>query len=92
MASIRVNLIIEGRVQGVWFRDSTRKKALSLGVFGYVKNRPDGTVKAVAEGPEDYVKEFVSWCHKGPPASHVTAVLESEEEWRGEFRSFEIVF
>ena len=92
MGSIRVHLIIEGRVQGVWFRDSTRKEATRLGLFGWVKNRRDGTVEVLAEGPEDQVKELVSWCHDGPPFAEVSHVHESREEWTGEFRSFDIVF
>jgi len=92
MADIRVHLIIEGRVQGVWFRESTRIEAVSLGVFGWVRNLPDGTVEALAEGPEEAVKGLVSWCHHGPPVARVDHVHEKYQEWKGEFQSFEIVF
>jgi acylphosphatase len=92
MDNIRVRLIIEGRVQGVWFRDSTRSKALALGVSGWVGNRRDGSVEAIAEGPEDQVKKLVSWCHQGPPLAKVLRVHEIREEWKGEFDSFDIVF
>ncbi|OPX37662.1 MAG: acylphosphatase [Desulfobacteraceae bacterium 4484_190.2] len=92
MSNIRIHLIIEGRVQGVWFRDSTRRKAVSLGVFGWVRNRPDGTVEVVAEGPEDQVKELTSWCNHGPPAAGVSQVHETQLEWQGEFKVFDIVF
>ena len=92
MDNARVRLIIDGRVQGVWFRDSTRKEANTLGVFGWVKNRPDGAVEVLAEGSEDQVKKFVSWCHQGPPYARVTRVDETLEEWQGEFDSFDIVF
>ena len=92
MDNIRVRLIIEGRVQGVWFRDSTRTEALALGVSGWVRNRRDGSVEAIAEGPEGQVKKLVSWCHKGPPRSQVLRVRETREEWKGEFSSFDIVF
>ena len=92
MGNIRVRLIIEGRVQGVWFRDSTRKEANTLGVFGLVRNRPDGTVEILAEGPEDHVRRLVSWCHQGPPYARVNRVDETKEEWVGEFDSFDIVF
>jgi len=92
MNKIRVHLIIEGRVQGVWFRESTRRKALSLGVTGWVRNLPDGTVEVVAEGDEDKVKELVKWCHKGPPAAKVTNVREEKEEYLGEFDSFDVVY
>jgi len=92
MSNIRVRLIIEGRVQGVWFRESTRKEAVSLGVYGWVKNRPDGTVEALIEGPEDKVKKLVEWCRQGPPYARVTRVHEMQEEWKGEFSSFDVVF
>lgn len=92
MADIRMRLVIEGRVQGVWFRDSTRREANNLGVFGWVRNRPDGTVEVLAEGPEDQIKKLVSWCHHGPPAADVHRVQKTGEEWQGEFKSFDIVF
>jgi acylphosphatase len=92
MGDIRVRLIIEGIVQGVWFRDSTRTKALTLGVCGWVRNRPEGSVEVLAEGPEDRVKKLVAWCHHGPPDADVSRVSETREQWRGEFDAFEIVF
>ena len=92
MSNIRVRLIIEGRVQGVWFRESTRKEAVSLGVYGWVKNRSDGTVEALIEGPEQKVKKLVQWCRKGPPYAQVTRVHETQEEWEDEFSSFDVVF
>ena len=92
MGNIRVRLIIEGRVQGVWFRDSTRREALALGVSGWVRNRRDGSVEALAEGPEEEVKNFVTWCHQGPPSAKVLGVHEEREAWQGEFRTFDIVF
>ena len=92
MNNIRVHLIIKGRVQGVWFRESTRREAVSLGVTGWVRNRPDRSVEVLAEGPEEQVKELVSWCNHGPPVARVDQVLETLEGWKGEFQSFDIVF
>jgi acylphosphatase len=92
MDNIRTRLIIEGIVQGVWFRDSTRREAIALGVCGWVKNRPDRKVEVLAEGPEEQVKKLVSWCHHGPPSAQVYQVNEREEKWVGEFDSFDIVF
>ncbi len=92
MPKSRVHLIIEGRVQGVWFRESTRQEAVSLGVTGWVRNRRGGTVEVVAEGAEERVKKLVLWCHKGPPAATVLAVHETLDKWKGGFTSFEIVF
>ena len=92
MGNIRIRIIIEGRVQGVWFRDSTRREAVTLGVFGWVRNRPNGTVEVLAEGPEDNVKKLVSWCHHGPPAAKVQQVHKATEEWKGEFKSFDVIY
>ncbi len=92
MENVRKHLIIEGRVQGVWFRESTRRQAASLGVSGWVKNRPEGTVEAMLEGPEDAVSRLVFWCGKGPSAARVTGIQETEESWRGEFDSFDVVY
>jgi acylphosphatase len=92
MSNLRARLIIQGRVQGVWFRDSTRREAVSLGVFGWVRNRPDGSVEVLAEGPEDKVRKLVSWCGQGPPAAEVTRVHETTETWKGEFTAFDIRF
>ncbi|MBN1627874.1 MAG: acylphosphatase [Deltaproteobacteria bacterium] len=88
----RARLIIEGRVQGVWFRDSTRRKAHELGVYGWVKNRNDGAVEALAEGDSDAVNRLIDWCHEGPPNAIVSRVDITREEWKGEFDSFDIVF
>ncbi|GEM_PF-62992 len=92
MDNVRIHLIIKGRVQGVFFRDSTRQVARSLGVTGWVKNRWDGTVEVVSEGPEDKVRELIKWCHKGPPAARVDGVDVKKEEFLGEFDSFDIVY
>ena len=92
MDNIRVHLIIEGRVQGVWFRESTRREAVSLGLSGWVKNLPDGTVEALVEGPENEVNNLISWCQKGPPAATVNRVHQRQEKWQGDLHSFEIIF
>lgn len=92
MENIRVRLIIKGRVQGVWFRDSTRRQAIGLGVDGWVKNRTDGNVEAVVEGPEEKVGALVKWCHHGPPHAKVTHVDVTREAWTGEFISFDIIY
>lgn len=92
MANIRVRLIIKGLVQGVWFRDATRREAFRRGVTGWAKNRFDGSVEVLAEGPEDNVRELIDWCHHGPPAAKVTHVDETQEAWQGEFDGFDIVF
>lgn len=92
MQNIRVHLIVSGKVQGVWFRESTRLKAVELAVKGWVKNRPDGTVEIVAEGMEPNINNFVEWCHEGPPRAVVSSVTLTNQEFRDEFDSFNIVF
>ncbi len=92
MDDIRVHLIIEGRVQGVFFRDSTRRQARSLGVTGWVRNMRNGNVEVVAEGPEDRVRQLVDWCRRGPSAARVDRVEEDREAHRGEFDDFSVTF
>ncbi len=63
---------VYGRVQGVGFRYYTQKKANELGITGFVKNRPDGSVYIEAEGEEDKLELFIDWCEVGPSWAHVT--------------------
>ncbi len=74
----RVRVRVTGLVQGVWYRASTRNEAERLGVVGWVKNLPDGSVRLEAEGPASRVEELVRWCHEGPPSARVAGV---EVEW-----------
>lgn len=92
MENIRVHLIVEGRVQGVWYRESTRLKANELQARGWVKNRSDGTVEIIAEGREKNIRRFVEWCHEGPPYAVVSKITETPGEYLNEFDSFNIVF
>ena len=71
---IRRHVWVEGRVQGVWFRDSCQREAGRLGVQGWVRNRADGRVEAVLEGPADAVNELANWCQHGPPRAQVTGI------------------
>ncbi|KPV40275.1 acylphosphatase [Thiohalorhabdus denitrificans] len=80
---------IHGRVQGVFFRDSTRRKARELGLGGWVRNLPDGSVEAVAAGDPEAVRALEDWFRQGgPPAAHVERVdaMDQEEKAFGEFR------
>jgi len=92
MDNIRAHLIIEGRVQGVWYRDSTREEATRLDLTGWVKNRFDGNVEIVAEGPREMVEKLIEWCHHGPPIARVAKVHEIKEDFTGEFDTFRITF
>jgi acylphosphatase len=87
----RVSLRIEGEVQGVFFRESTRREAERLGLVGWVRNEPDGSVTAVAEGAPGPLQEFVAWCHKGPPAARVLAVAVTEGAAEGGLPGFTVV-
>ncbi len=90
MDTQRVTLRIRGKVQGVFFRESTRIEATRLGLTGWVRNRADGSVEAVAEGAAAALEEFIRWCHRGPPAARVTDVQHARAEATGEFRSFTV--
>ncbi len=69
-----VHLNIFGRVQGVFYRAEAQEKAQELGLKGWVKNLPDGSVEALAQGPEDSLREFIEWCKKGPAQANVTNI------------------
>jgi len=89
---VRVHAIISGRVQGVCFRLETQMAAEKYGVFGWVRNRRDGTVEALFEGDESQVSSILEWCKKGPPASQVKNVDMSRETYSGEFSDFRITY
>lgn len=81
---VRRRVVVGGRVQGVWFRDSCRREARALGVTGWVRNRADGRVEAVLEGPADAVERMVGWCRKGPPRARVETIEVRAEAPTGE--------
>lgn len=91
MKSRRVHVIVHGLVQGVFFRDHTRRQAVILGVGGWVRNRRDGTVEAVIEGDADKVAAMVEWLRTGSPHSVVESLDIQDEEPRGE-KGFDIRF
>lgn len=71
---IHYNIWVKGKVQGVFFRDSTQKTAEKMGVFGWVRNEPDGSVYIEAEAPEEKMKAFLEWCRQGPRMARVQSV------------------
>jgi acylphosphatase len=81
---LRARVVVHGLVQGVWFRESTRREAEALGVHGWVRNREDGTVEAVFEGEPHAVAQVVAWCRIGPPRAEVTAIDVTEEPPQGD--------
>lgn len=91
MARSRVHLRISGDVQGVGFRYQARQRAQALGLAGWVRNCPDGSVEAVAEGDDPAVQQFVAWAHRGPSPAEVERVDVRDEPVEGEYGSFRIV-
>lgn len=88
MNQVRASVRIAGRVQGVFFRQSTCDMALSLEITGWVRNLPDGTVEATFEGSSQDVKNMLYWCRTGPRAAKVEAIDVRWEDPTGEFTSF----
>lgn len=88
----RITIICYGRVQGVFYRDSTREKALELGLSGTVQNLPDGTVRIVAQGPESGIEALVQWARQGPPASSVSHLDLTYDGPTGKFDEFKIIY
>ncbi len=80
-------LVARGRVQGVWFREGMRQQAARLGVTGWVRNRSDGSVEAVVQGPAGAVERVVAWARRGPDAADVASLEVTEAG--GEFTAFE---
>ncbi len=91
-ALARLSAIVFGRVQGVFFRDFTRRQALLLGLTGYVRNLPDDTVEAVAEGTRDALAQLLEQMKVGPSGAQVDRVDFRWEEHSGEFEHFEVRF
>jgi acylphosphatase len=87
---VRIRMNIQGRVQGVFFRASTRDEAFSLDLKGWVCNLPGGGVEVLAEGDREPLLKLVAWCRHGPPYAEVTHVDISEEPYTGEFDTFHI--
>jgi acylphosphatase len=90
MGTRRATLRIHGKVQGVFFRESSRAEAVRLGLTGWVRNRSDGAVEAVVEGEPAPLEDFIRWCHRGPPSARVSSVERTDGEPSGEFRTFTV--
>ena len=88
----KVRAIVSGRVQGVWYRAHTRDRAVELGVRGFVRNLPDGTVEIVAQGDGDSVDALMDWAKIGPRLAEVTAVRVREMAEEEEFDTFEVLY
>ena len=88
--TVRAEVFVKGRVQGVFYRASACEEGERLGLSGEVRNLPDGRVHAVVEGPRDAVEKFVAWCRKGPPSAQVDDVQTRFEPARGDLRGFHV--
>ena len=92
MEKVRARVIIEGRVQGVFFRHHTQEAAFRLDLKGWVKNRRDGSVEALFEGDKKKVDQIIQWCHRGPSEARVMNVQTTWENYTGEFDDFSIPY
>jgi acylphosphatase len=81
---VRRRVLVSGRVQGVWYRESCRETATARGVTGWVRNLADGRVEAVLEGPPEAVEAVVEWCRGGPARARVDGVEVEAVEPVGE--------
>ena len=90
-SELRLDLVIEGRVQSVGYRYSAKMKAESLGIRGCVQNLRDGSVFVTAQGEKEAMDNFVRWCYKGPPG----ALVRNIEKVKGkteEFSEFRVIY
>jgi acylphosphatase len=90
MAKKHLDIKVTGKVQGVFYRDSTKAVADQLGIKGFVKNVEDGSVYMEAEGDAVFIKAFLEWCHEGPDAARVEHVESNKGEMKN-YRNFEVV-
>lgn len=89
MSKICLHCFVEGQVQGVFYRDATKRKAKELGIKGWVRNLSDGRVEVMACGETESVEELREWLWDGPPAADVTDVAVTESSFE-EHKDFEV--
>jgi len=87
----RVHIFISGLVQGVYFRQNTKRKAMDADVMGWIKNLPDGRVETVFEGDSEKIKAMIKWVGQGPKNARVQDVKINQEEHKGEFKKFKVM-
>lgn len=90
MKMVRAELCIKGRVQGVFYRQSTKETATALGLTGWVRNLENGDVDAVVEGPETAIQNLIEWCWIGPPAAHVSDITTEWSSAQDQFSDFSV--
>ncbi len=86
----RAELLISGRVQGVFYRGSAQEEAQRLGLVGEIRNLGSGDVEAVVEGKKEQIEDFIAWCRRGPPSARVEEVKVRWSAARGEFQTFRV--
>lgn len=86
------HILVSGRVQGVFYRASTRDTALRHHLTGWVRNLTDGRVEAMLEGEKESIEKVIYWCQKGPPASAPSALEIKWLEYSGSFSDFEVLY
>jgi len=85
-----VHLLISGKVQGVFFRESAKELAEEINIGGWIKNRNDEKVEALITGDENDVNDFISWCHSGPSKAEVSEVIVSQQP-ETSFEKFKVI-
>ncbi len=86
-----IAITIRGKVQGVFFRQSTKEKAIHLNIKGTVENLPDGSVYVIASGEDSAIQELIRWCHTGPPRAEVSEVKLEVKPLNTGLRDFYII-
>jgi acylphosphatase len=89
---VRARILVSGKVQGVYYRQTTKEVASRNGLKGWVRNLADGRVEAVFEGDKESIDRTIEWCRTGPPNARVQAVDVSFEDYSGEFSDFRISY
>jgi len=84
-------IIVHGKVQGVFYRQSTVEQAIGLGVKGTVRNLPDGFVEIYAQGTQEQLKALADWCRKGPPRAVVTGIYTEKVDPAEQFHGFKVL-
>ena len=92
MSNQRIRIIVTGKVQGVFFRQSLKIKAKQNDIFGWVKNLKDGRVEAILEGNEEKINRIIEWAHGGPANARVEDVEIQNEKFIGEFSKFDVLY
>ena len=92
MSNQRIRIIVTGKVQGVFFRQSLKIKAKQNEIFGWVKNLKDGRVEAILEGDEEKINRIIEWAHGGPANARVEDVEIHNEKFNAEFLKFDVLY